>query len=68
MSIKASIVQPRNIRVKQAIVDASTLNIGSKEINELSDVNAEKTDGGIMVYDEDQEVWVTTTNLDGGTF
>lgn len=68
MSIKARVVQPQNIRVKQATINASNVNLGAKEVNELSDIDAEKIDDGLMSYDEELGKWVTTTTLDGGTF
>ena len=68
MTIKARVIQPQNIRVKRAIVSGDSVNIGSKTINELADIDAEKIDDGLMSYDEDEGKWVTTTVLDGGTF
>lgn len=68
MTIKARVIQPQNIRVKRAIVSGDNVNIGSKTINELSDIDAEKIDDGLMSYNEEEGKWVTKTVLDGGTF
>jgi len=58
-----------NVRAKQvAIGNAQNVNIASKSINELADVNATETDDGLLSYDASTDKWTTTTNLDGGTF
>ena len=69
-TIGGNVVGAGNVRAKQvAIGNASTsVNIGSKSINELQDVNASETDDGLLTYNATTDKWETTTNLDGGTF
>ena len=75
-TIKARVLQGNQIRAKQvAIGNSSTLqaDLTNKSINELLDVNAAETDGGLLSYDQSTDKWVTKTdltglNIDGGTF
>jgi len=58
------------VRVKQvAIGDSSTgVNLSAKSIQELQDVSASETDGGILAYNASNDRWETSTVIDGGTF
>lgn len=70
MAIKARLLQTNNIRAKQVAVgnSSSNVNISTKSINELADVDATETDDGLLSYDATTDKWTTTTILDGGTF
>ena len=58
-----------NIRAKQvAVGNTANINISSKSLNELGDVNITETDDGMLVYDAATDKWITSTNIDGGTF
>ena len=59
-----------NLRAKQVAIGNSSadVNLASKSINELADVNATETDDGLLSYDATTDKWTTTTVLDGGTF
>lgn len=59
-----------NLRAKQVAIGNSSadVNLASKSINELSDVDATETDDGLLSYDATTDKWTTTTVLDGGTF
>ena len=58
-----------NVRAKQVAVGGQTnVNITSKSINELADVNASETDDGVLQYNASTDKWETTNSLDGGTF
>lgn len=68
-TIRARVLQGNQIRAKQvAIGTSAATDITNKLINELSDVNAVKTDNGLLSYDQASDKWVTKTTLDGGTF
>jgi len=56
-----------NIKANQVTVGTGA-DLGTKSIQELSDVSATETDGGLLSYDQSSDKWTTTTNLDGGTF
>ena len=56
-----------NIKAQQVTVGCGA-DLGTKSINELSDVTATETDDGLLSYDAASERWTTTTVLDGGTF
>ena len=69
-NVKARILQNNTIRAKQVAIGNSNtnVNISTKSINELADVNASETDDGLLSYDASSDKWTTTTVLDGGTF
>jgi len=69
-SVGARIAGATNIRAKQvAIGNSSTsVNLATKSIQELSDVNASETDDGLLSYNATTDKWETTTSIDGGTF
>ena len=69
-SVGARIAGATNIRAKQvAVGNASTnVNLATKSIQELSDVNATETDDGLLSYNATTDKWETTTSIDGGTF
>ena len=68
-TIKARVLNNSNIRAKQvAIGNTDTLNLSTKSIQELSDVNATETDKGVLQYNASTDKWETTNVLDGGTF
>lgn len=69
-SVGARIAGATNIRAKQvAVGNASTnVNLATKSIQELSDVNATETDDGLLSYNASTDKWETTTSIDGGTF
>jgi hypothetical protein len=69
-SVGARIAGATNIRAKQvAIGNSSTgVNLATKSIQELSDVNASETDDGLLSYNASTDKWETTTSIDGGTF
>ena len=68
-TIRARVLQGNQITAKQvAIGTSAATDITNKLINELSDVNAVKTDNGLLSYDQASDKWVTKTTLDGGTF
>jgi len=56
-----------NIKANQVTVGTGA-DLATKSIQELSDVSATETDGGLLSYDQSSDKWTTTTNLDGGTF
>tara|TARA_B100000809_G_scaffold129090_1_gene127115 strand:- start:1349 stop:1582 length:234 start_codon:yes stop_codon:yes gene_type:complete len=56
-----------NLRAKQVTV-GSTMDLGTKSIQELSDVAATETDDAMLVYDAATDKWIASTNIDGGTF
>ena len=68
--ISARVQGQGNVRVKQvAIGDSSTnVNLSAKSIQELQDVNATETDGGLLSYNASNDKWETATTIDGGTF
>ena len=67
--ITARVQGQGNIRVKQVAVGNQTnVNISSKSINELQDVNAAENDDGFLQYNASNDKWETTTTIDGGTF
>ena len=66
---KARVLNNSNIRAKQvAIGNTDTVNLSTKSIQELSDVNATETDKGVLQYNASTDKWETTNVLDGGTF
>jgi len=69
-NVKARILQNNTIRAKQVAIGNSNtnVNISTKSINELADVNATETDDGLLSYDATSDKWTTTTTIDGGTF
>ena len=68
-TVKARILNNSNIRAKQvAIGNTDTVNLLTKSIQELSDVNATETDKGVLQYNAATDKWETTNVLDGGTF
>ena len=68
-TFKARILNNSNIRAKQvAIGNTDTVNLSTKSINELSDVNASENDKGVLQYNAATDKWETTNVLDGGTF
>ena len=68
-TVKARILNNSNIRAKQvAIGNTDTVNLSTKSIQELSDVNATETDKGVLQYNAATDKWETTNDLDGGTF
>lgn len=69
-NVKARILQNNTIRAKQVAIGNSNtnVNISTKSINELADVNASETDDGLLSYDAASDKWTTTTTIDGGTF
>jgi len=69
-SVGARIAGATNIRAKQvAVGNASTnVNLATKSIQELADVNATETDDGLLSYNASTDKWETTTSIDGGTF
>lgn len=69
MAIKARLLQTNNIRAKQvAVGNSSNVDISTKSINELADVNVTETDNGVLQYNAETDKWETTNVLDGGTF
>ena len=68
--ISARVQGQGNVRVKQvAIGDSSTnVNLSANSIQELQDVNATETDGGLLSYNASNDKWETATTIDGGTF
>ena len=66
--IKARIITNPNVRAKQVSIGASSVNLGTKSIQELQDVQAAETDKGLLQYDQASDKWQTTTVIDGGTF
>lgn len=68
--ISARVQGQGNVRVKQvAIGDSSTnVNLSAKSIQELQDVSATETDGGLLSYNASNDRWETATTIDGGTF
>ena len=67
--ITARVQGQGNVRVKQVAVGNQTnVNISSKSINELQDVNAAENDDGFLQYNASNDKWETTTSIDGGTF
>ena len=68
-TVKARILNNSNIRAKQvAIGNTDTVNLSTKSIQELSDVNATETDKGVLQYNAATDKWETTNLIDGGTF
>tara|TARA_B100000963_G_scaffold195085_2_gene169801 strand:- start:44698 stop:44910 length:213 start_codon:yes stop_codon:yes gene_type:complete len=68
-TVKARILNNSNIRAKQvAIGNTDTVNLSTKSINELSDVDASENDKGVLQYNASTDKWETTNVLDGGTF
>ena len=67
--ITARVQGQGNVRVKQVAVGNQTnVNISSKSINELQDVNAAENDDGFLQSNASNDKWETTTTIDGGPF
>lgn len=67
-TIGGSLSNTTNLRAKQVTVGSSSVDLGSKSIQELSDVQASETDKGLLQYNQSNDKWETTTVIDGGTF
>ena len=58
-----------NLRAKQVSIGSqSGVDLTAKSIQELQDVNATETDGGLLAYNASNDKWETDTTIDGGTF
>ena len=68
MAIKGKLKGTGNIKVQTLKVGVTDVNITTKSINELQDVEASETDKGLLQYDQATDKWKTTTVIDGGTF
>lgn len=68
MAIKGKLRGTGNIKVQTLKVGVTDVNITTKSINELQDVEASETDKGLLQYDQSTDKWKTTTVIDGGTF
>lgn len=68
MAIKGKLKGTGNIKVQTLKVGVTDVNITTKSINELQDVEASETDKGLLQYDQSTDKWKTTTVIDGGTF
>ena len=67
-TIKGRLRGTGNIKVQTLKVGATDVNLSTKSIQELSDVNATETDKGVLQYNAATDKWETTNVLDGGTF
>tara|TARA_B100001248_G_scaffold214673_1_gene169291 strand:- start:1091 stop:1327 length:237 start_codon:yes stop_codon:yes gene_type:complete len=67
-TIGGSLSNTTNLRAKQVTVGSSSVDLGAKSIQELSDVQASETDKGLLQYNQSNDKWETTTVIDGGTF
>ena len=67
-TIKGKLRGTGNIKVQTLKVGVTDVNITTKSINELQDVEASETDKGLLQYDQSTDKWKTTTVIDGGTF
>ncbi len=55
-TVKARILNNSNIRAKQvAIGNTDTVNLSTKSIQELADVNASETDKGLLQYNQSKK-------------
>ena len=68
MAIKGKLRGTGNIKVQTLKVGVTDVNITTKSINELQDVNAAESDDGFLQYNASNDKWETTTTIDGGTF
>lgn len=68
MAIKGKLRGTGNIKVQTLKVGVTDVNITTKSIQELQDVEASETDKGLLQYDQSTDKWKTTTVIDGGTF
>ena len=68
MAIKGKLRGTGNIKVQTLKVGVTDVNITTKSIQELQDVEASETDKGLLQYDQSADKWKTTTVIDGGTF
>ena len=68
MAIKGKLRGTGNIKVQTLKVGVTNVNITTKSIQELADVEASETDKGLLQYDQATDKWKTTTVIDGGTF
>jgi|TARA_B100000073_G_C23439946_1_gene454902 hypothetical protein len=68
MAIKGKLRGTGNIKVQTLKVGVTDVNITTKSIQELQDVEASETDKGLLQYDQATDKWKTTTVIDGGTF
>ena len=68
MAIKGKLRGTGNIKVQTLKVGVTDVNITTKSIQELQDVEASETDKGLLQYDQTTDKWKTTTVIDGGTF
>lgn len=67
-TIKGRLRGTGNIKVQTLKVGATDVNLSTKSINELQDVEATETDQGYLQYDQSSDKWKTTSTIDGGTF
>jgi|TARA_B110001452_G_scaffold257153_1_gene251085 hypothetical protein len=68
MSIKGKLRGTSNIKVQTLKLGSTDVNISTKSIQELQDVEATETDQGLLQYDASADKWKTTSTIDGGTF
>ena len=68
MSIKGKLRGTSNIKVQTLKLGSTYVNISTKSIQELQDVEATETDQGLLQYDASADKWKTTSTIDGGTF
>ena len=66
--IKGKLRGTQNIKVQTLKVGATDVNLSTKSVNELQDVEATETDQGYLQYDLAADKWKTTSTIDGGTF
>ena len=67
-TIKGRLRGTGNIKVQTLKVGATDVNLSTKSIQELQDVDATETDKGDLQYDQASDKWKTTSTIDGGTF
>lgn len=68
MSIKGKLRGTSNIKVQTLKLGSTDVNLSTKSIQELQDVEATETDQGLLQYDASADKWKTTSTIDGGTF
>ena len=68
MTIKGKLRGTSNIKVQTLKLGSTDVNISTKSIQELQDVEATETDQGLLQYDASADKWKTTSTIDGGTF
>ena len=56
-TVKARIVANPNVRAKQVSIGAASVNLATKSIQELSDVEATETNKGLLQYDQASDMW-----------